>query len=173
MRVLVTALGVVALLGTTLAALQLFEHQAHQHQHDYEASLRTCEIISDPAGAAIWLDGRPYKDHAPALLKLERDREYLLELRTASATVERRIKNQRKLVMRVQAGQQPYEDDLWEGQPPALRRGRPSRHDRWSRRRRRVPRRLCPSWRASTPSAPRRSSPSRRSTKWWFPRSCA
>jgi hypothetical protein len=119
LRIAATAVGVAGLLGATLAALQVYEKQMAVREKEYEDSLRACEVISDPAGAQIFLDGKQYKERAPTTLKLERDRDYLLELRAGNGAVSRRIRNEKKISMRVQNGAAPLEEELWEGQPPA------------------------------------------------------
>jgi hypothetical protein len=119
MPIAITAIGVAGVLGATLGLLQLYEKHQAQRQHEYEDSLRPCEVISDPVGAQIWLDGKLYKERAPTTLKLERDRDYILELRTSTSFVSRRIHNEKRISLHVLSGAAPVEEELWEGQPPA------------------------------------------------------
>jgi hypothetical protein len=120
-RYVATGLAVTALFGVVFAVLDFAERRIAASHAEYEQSLRTCEVISEPSGAQIFLDGKPYKERAPTILRLERDRDYTLEVHGAINSVTKRIRNQRKLSVKVQA--QPYpvaailEDELWDASP--------------------------------------------------------
>jgi hypothetical protein len=117
----VTVLGGVALLGalTAMLAFEYIEHRRALHQMEYEASLRTCGVVSDPTGAQIWLDDRLFPDHTPAVLKLEPGRDYKLEVRGPHGTVTRRIRDQKFVSVLLQGGSGAVvEEESWSPPPP-------------------------------------------------------
>ncbi len=116
------ALGAVTLLalGATIGVLELLEHRQNVARAEYETTLRTLDVLSDPPGASIYVDGSPYPEHTPAVLRLERDRDYILELRGLSAMTSLHVKNQKKVnvsLNRTGTAGLLLENELWDTPP--------------------------------------------------------
>jgi hypothetical protein len=118
----VAVLGGVGLLGavTAMLAFEYVEHRRALRQMEYEASLRTCGVVSDPTGAQIWLDDRLYPEHTPAVLKLEPGRDYKLEVRGPHGTLTQPIRDQKFVSVQLQGGGGAIvEAESWNAPPPA------------------------------------------------------
>ncbi len=101
-------LGATALVVGSLA-LTLFGLRVHeQHEADvaerYAASLRPCEIVSEPPGAALFIDGVAHPQRAPTVVRFEPGREYSIEVRGQAGAASRKVRDQKRLVLRLADG---------------------------------------------------------------------
>jgi len=114
-------LGATAFVVVPIAAT-LFVLRAHeQHQLDveegYAASLRPCEILTDPPGAALIIDGVTYSERAPTVVRFEPGRDYVIEVKGAGGySASRKIRDQKRLVIRLSDG--AVTESIVYGAPP-------------------------------------------------------
>lgn len=123
-RSMMRALGMVGLvalpIGATLVGLSLYETRQTRLRAEYDATLRTCDIVTEPPGATVVIDGRVYRDKAPTVLRLEPGREYVVELRSSSGSMTRRLRDQQKLSVRLFDGL-VYENEVYGASPRPTR----------------------------------------------------
>ena len=104
MRGALAATLVTAPLALTIAGLHAWEQHQLDTQAAYAAQLMPCEILSEPPGAVLIIDGRSYPGRAPTVVRLEPGREYLIEIHGTQGAVTRRVKDQKKLAVRLADG---------------------------------------------------------------------
>jgi hypothetical protein len=104
-------------IAATLGILRYQEQRQLDAQREYTASLRTCEVLTEPSGASVTIDGVAWKNRTPTIVSLEPGRDYVLELRSNAGAVIRHIKNQRKLEVQLPGGV-VLANDVW-GEAPA------------------------------------------------------
>lgn len=100
---LVTALVVVPI-ALTFAGLRAWEQHQLDDQAAYANRLLPCELSSEPPGAMVSIDGKPTGERTPTLVRLEPGRDYVIELRSRSGSAAHRVRDQRKLSIRLHDG---------------------------------------------------------------------
>ncbi|MBL8950126.1 MAG: hypothetical protein JNK82_05075 [Myxococcaceae bacterium] len=89
----------------TLAVLRVQEQREQQADAERDAALQPCEIISQPPGATLIIEGAVYSQRAPTTVRLEPGREYVIELKGSTGlSVVRKIRDQKRLAVRLDDG---------------------------------------------------------------------
>lgn len=96
----VTALVTVPI-ALTFVGLRVWEQHQVDAQLAYENRLLPCELISEPPGALVSIDGKTAGERTPAVVRLEPGRDYVIELRSRSGSASRRVRDQKKLSLRM------------------------------------------------------------------------
>jgi hypothetical protein len=100
--------GIAALIvvpgAVTLAVLRAHELHELDVEAAYSATLRPCELITIPPGAGFAIDGVAAKERTPTIVRFEPGRTYTVELRSTAGAAIRQLRDQKKLVVRMNDG---------------------------------------------------------------------
>ena len=99
----VTVLVVVPI-ALTFAGLRTWEQHQLDAQEAYANHLLPCELVSEPPGATVSIDGKTSGERTPNVVRLEPGRDYVIELRSRSGAAARRVRDQRRLSLRLYDG---------------------------------------------------------------------
>lgn len=102
-------LGATAFVIVPIAATLFLLRAQEQHQLDLEAglaaSLRPCEIVTDPPGATLIIDGAVFSERAPTVARFEPGRDYVIEVKGPGAlSAVRKIRDQKRIAFRLADG---------------------------------------------------------------------